>query len=235
MKSGLPPRMSRLRIRDLALFVLVAAGVAVAAPFAAREAGLGDRSAAPERDPLILTVAHEPGFCTTKEARGITRAGERQPSSWVVTQETTVQWRVDGGEPPYMIEIDGRSADSTGAAFTGETGTATITCANTSASYRWGYWSGMPTRYYTSDPDLDSGWKTVKAKVRDANGDTAEAKAQFYVAFQAVDDLHLLRRGETYLVFGHLITIPDGVDMRIGGAITGSGGGGGADLLHRGH
>lgn len=222
-------RLSQLQMRDLALFVVVAAALAVAAIIAACEAGLGDRSAVAEGERLVLTLTPEAGSCTTEEAReawGFNRAGERETSGWVVTQEIAVQWQVSGGQPPYTLEIDGQSADSAGAAFASETGQATIACAKTSASWRWGEWDLKRTRYYTSDPELDSGWKTIEAEVRDANGDTAEATTQFYVIYKAVDDLHLLRRGETYLIFGHLITIPDGVDMRIGAASTGSGGAG---------
>lgn len=222
-------RLNRLRLRNLALFLAVAGAVAVAALFAAREAGLGDRSAVAEGERLVLTLTPEAGSCTTEEAWeawGVNRGGERHTSGWVVTDETAVQWRVSGGQPPYTLEIDGQSADSNGATFAGETGRATIACATTSASWRWGEWDLKRARYYTSDPELDSGWKTIEAEVRDANGDTAEATTRFYVIYEATNDLHLLRRGETYRVFGHLITIPDGVDMRIGASSTGSGGGG---------
>ncbi len=222
-------RLSRLRIRDLALFLVVAGVVAIVVVFAGREAGLGDRSAVADGEGLVLTLTPEAGSCTTEEAReawGVDRGGQRHTSGWVVTAETALQWHVSGGEPPYTLEIDGQSANSAGAAFTGESGRVSIACANTSASWRWGEWDLKPARYYTSDPALDSGWKTIEAEVRDANGNTAEATTQFYVIYEATDDLHLLRGGETYRVFGHLITVPDGVDMRIGAASTGSGGDG---------
>lgn len=220
-------RLSRLRMRDLASFVVVAGVVAVAALFAAREVGLGDRSAVAEGERLVLTLTPEAGSCTTEEAWeawGVDRGGQRHTSGWVVTAETALQWHVSGGEAPYTLEIDGQSANSEGAVFSGETGRVTIACTNTSASWRWGEWDLKPARYYTSDPALDSGWKTIEAEVRDANGNSAEATTQFYVIYEATNDLHLLRRGQTYRVFGHLVTIPDGVDMRIGDRISGSGG-----------
>ena len=225
MEFEMRARLNRIKLRDLALFVVVAGVVAVAGVFIGGEAGLGDRGAGAQGEPLILTLTPEADHCVTKgsrEAWGIGSDGARQTSGWVVVAEAAVRWYVAGGEPPYTLKINGKSADADGQSFSGASGRATVGCANTSASWRWGEWSSQPARYYASDPALDSGWLTIEAEVRDSSGTEAEATVRIYTVFTAVNDLDLLRGGETYSVFGHFITIPEGVDMRIGDSSTGS-------------
>lgn len=70
---------------------------------------------------------------------------------------------------------------------------------------------------YDTDPKVDSGWKTVNADVTDANGDTATASTEFYVILDASARRdHQMRGGETYRVYGHLMTVPKGTTLEIG-------------------
>lgn len=69
---------------------------------------------------------------------------------------------------------------------------------------------------YDTDPRVDSGWKTVNAVVTDANGDTATASTEFYVILIVGRVDHLMRGGETYRVFGRLITAPQGYALTVG-------------------
>lgn len=221
-------RLSRLRMRDLSLFVAVAGIVTVAAVFAAREAGLGGGAVA-ESERLVLTLTPEADYCVTEraeEAWGYGSGGVRQSSGWIVAAQMAVQWSVSGGEPPYTLEIGGQSAVPAGETFSSASGRVTIPCADTSLSWRWGTYTEEGIRYYDSDPEVDSGWHTIEAAVKDANDKKATATAEFYLVYSTGSYMDLLSGGETYRVFGHLLTIPDGVDMRISDSSTGSNGSG---------
>ena len=66
-------------------------------------------------------------------------------------------------------------------------------------------------RLYAVNPQVDSGWKTVRAVVTDANGNTTEATVDFYVIRT---DAEILRRGQTYRVWNdHLVTAPSSHDV----------------------
>ncbi len=228
-------RLSRLRVRDVALFVAVAAVVAVVGVFVAREAGVGGREAVAEGETLTLTLS-APEICETKQARNLVssllrtnaagaRVREWVSHGWRVFAETPVTWRVSGGTAPYTLVIDGESRDADGD-YLGAVGAAMVSCAITTLGTYFEVVSRQVgvTRLYREDPQVDSGAKTIRAVVMDAAGRTAEATVDFYVLYSIGHHDDLLRGGEAYRVFGHLITIPDGVDMRIGDAITGSSG-----------
>lgn len=214
-------RIRQPRIRDLVLFGAAAGILAVAVLFAARAAGLGGGAVA-EGERLVLTLTPQAEYCVTKraeEAWGYGSGGGRQSSGWVVAAEMAVQWNVSGGEPPYTLEIDGQSTDSAGDTFSGTSGRATVPCADTSVSWRWGRYTDEAIRYYDSDPVVDSGWKTIEAEVRDAVGRKATAEVDVYVVvdlgFGGSGDI--LTRGKTYRIDGHLITAPIEFDISIGG------------------
>ncbi len=63
---------------------------------------------------------------------------------------------------------------------------------------------------------IDSGLKTVRAVVTDANGRTAETTVKVYVILSIGDSGAPLTAGQTYKVEGHLLTIPEGVRASIG-------------------
>ena len=174
-----------------------------------------------EGERLVLTLTPEADYCVTKraeEAWGYGSGGVRQSAGWAAAATAALQWNVTGGSPPYELEIDGQSADAAGEALRGASGRATVPCADTSVSWRWGTYIEEGVRYYDSDPQLDSGWHTIEAEVKDANGKKATATVRIYVLL-SVDfgDDHLLRRGETYRVDGWLITAPDDYDVEQGG------------------
>ena len=133
-----------------------------------------------------------------------------------------VSWSVSGGSGPYTLMIDGATEDRTGP-FTGASGRGQVFCAETTVAT---FIDDIGNRGFRADPMIDSGWKTVHAVVTDAAGRIDEASIDVYVILSTGDHEHLLRGGATYEVFDHLITIPAGINMRIGAASSGSDGGG---------
>ncbi len=128
--------------------------------------------------------------------------------------ETDVSWSVSGGTAPYTLEIDGETRDATHS-YTGATGTASVSCALDPGET---FIDPRDGRGYLSDPPkVDSGVKTIRATVTDADGATAEAALDIYVILNIGDGGTKLERGKTYRIHGFLMTIPDGVDMEIGG------------------
>ena len=102
-----------------------------------------------------------------------------------------------------------------------------MTCSDTSGGTFFEYNAGYDEliRFLRVDPQTDSGWKTVRATVTDANGETVEATTRFYVILDGPAYYpDLLKRGETYRIFGHLFTIPSEFDMQVGDSSTGSSG-----------
>lgn len=220
-------KLSRIGLRDLALFVAVVGIVAVAAVFAAREAGLDGPWASAQGSPLTLTLSAS-DICET------TRGGGWEHGTQIVDEdgtelriedtylghfdvgETPMRWQVSGGVRPYTLEIDGETRDATHD-YLGASGTASVSCATTTVEsffFLLDLDTNAETRAYRADPQVDSGWKTVRAVVTDANGDTAEATIDFYVIRT---DAEILRRGQTYRVWGgHLVTAPSSYDVALG-------------------
>ncbi len=77
-------------------------------------------------------------------------------------------------------------------------------------------------RRYRSEPQLDSGWKTVSAQVTDANGQVARAQTEFYILTAIWSDEHTITPGETYRLGstlegpGFTFTAPMDMPMWIG-------------------
>ena len=225
--------LSRLRARDAALFVLIAGLVAAAVIAAGREAGWGG-SAVGQAEPLILTLS-APEVCETRSAERAAASllrtdaeGNRERYThvygWSGIASVPVRWRVSGGAGPYTLVIDGEPEDADGA-YAFYVGEAMVGCADTSVGTSFREASDNRfERLYRADPQVDSGLKTIQAVVTDVNGRTAAASVDVYVILSTGSDRDLLARGQTYRVFDHLITVPAGIDMRIGDASTGSGG-----------
>ena len=242
-----------------ALLTLVAATVAVVTVFADREAGIDDVppvaetqslnaesedvEAVAEAETLSLTLS-APEICETERGIGGDHAtilyddeGNRTGSKSEYlghfnVAETPVKWRVMGGTGPYTLVIDGETRDAK-RRYEGAQGTASVSCAITTVEAFMFSVESRPNnlqRAYRADPQVDSGWKTVRAVVTDADGDTAEATVDVYVILDTGSPDVLLRRGRTYRVFGHLLTVPQGLDLRIGEAATGEGGTGAVSL-----
>ncbi len=64
---------------------------------------------------------------------------------------------------------------------------------------------------------VDSGVKTIRATVTDAAGRTSSAEIDMYVVLVIWGPNHPLTEGQTYRLFGNLLTAPVGVSTRVGG------------------
>ena len=278
-------RVRQIRMRDLALFVVVAGVVAVVVVLVGREAGLGEEAGAriermapeaetagqsvaaaqddaepeaaaeqsgeeegeaEEQEPAgeqeeqaqehALTITLEaPEICETMRALGyasyravrdddgVTQrnsdgtAKHESVSSWARVAEVEVSWSVSGGAAPYTLMIDGETRDASGD-YRGAKGTAWVSCAlafNDSFIHESN--RGTLSRRYAEEPTVDSGLKTVEVTARDADGNIGSASVNVYVVRGGLDSGDVLKRGETYRILGHLVTIPKTHDMIVGG------------------
>ena len=208
-------RLRTLRVRDVALFAVVTALVAVGGVFAARWAGLDGAPAAATEEPLTLKLSATQQICETDHAARIS-GGESWKDEdgtwhekltiygWGRVTTVPVRWQVSGGQAPYTLVIDHETQDEHRGYF-GASGVARVGCADASVGTSF-WWGVTEDRMYDTDPMVDSGWKTVNAVVTDANGDTATASAEFYVILIVDRVDHQMRGGETYRVYGRLMT-----------------------------
>ena len=135
-----------------------------------------------------------------------------------------IHWQVSGGTPPYTIVIDNETRDIDGD-YVGPSGTAKVTCGDTSGGTTFEDDKGFDEvlRFHRVDPQPDSGWKTVRGSVTDANGTSVDVTTRFYV-IRVDPDYYpaIVKRGETYRIFGRVFTIPPGFDMQVGARESGS-------------
>ena len=121
-----------------------------------------------------------------------------------------IHWQVSGGTPPYTIVIDNETRDIDGD-YVGPSGTAKVTCGDTSGGTTFEDDKGFDEvlRFHRVDPQPDSGRKTIRGTVTDANGASVDVTTRFYV-IRVDPDYYpaILKRGETYRIFGRLFTIP---------------------------
>ncbi len=199
----------RFSIPRHAVWLLVSLAIAVATLIACAS---GEHAA----EPLSLSLS-APEICETgraQESYGVTVEVDEKGNSteqersygWGGIASVSIGWSVSGGNAPYSLVIYNESGHRE-LAYTGKWGTASVGCADTSGgtSFRFG------ERLYSVDPQVDSGWKTLRGVVTDANGGTAGATTRFYVIRT---DAEILRRGQTYRVWGdHLVTAPSSYDV----------------------
>ena len=258
-------RMQRLRARDVALLVVVAAVVAVLGVMIGRELGIGQQtgasvasSPADESPPLPQQQSEEttaltltlsaPEICETERGRGYAgdefiydddgkAIGTRDISTgWDGVAEIPVRWEVTGGTAPFTLVIDNESRDGDGP-YEGASGIASVSCAVTSAEV---FYTSYNERRFRGDPEIDSGPKTIRATVTDANGVTGEASVHIYAILVigggvyergGEDVAHRLLPGRTYRYDGHLFTIPESITLVASHAWDADGGGSAQVLL----
>ena len=181
--------------------------------------------------PLALTLS-APTICETLPAEAWARGEswqnddgtwhiERHLIGWFGVSETAVSWSVEGGTAPYKLVIDGEARDAEGG-YRGASGTASVNCALRPGETF--IHDGMG-RGYRTEPEVDSGLKTIRAVVTDGSGATAEASISVYVVLAVGSSGDILQSGQTYRVFGTLLTAPQGVDHLIIGGMAESEGG----------
>ncbi len=215
--------MRQLRPRDVALFVVFVAVVAVVVVMIGREFGVGGRAAAVREgdsaqsaaaradSDLSLTLTRQRAVCETSQntweqmgnyAR-LNDDGEVETGiishGFRARNFMPVDWKIGGGTPPYKLVIDGMDRNWDGEAFKGTDGNAWVDCLwPTSPAEYFGRGPAKYTRRYRSEPQIDSGWKTFSAQVTDANGNVAKAQAEFYILTAVWASEHVITPGQTY-------------------------------------
>lgn len=212
-------RLRGRRLRDAALSGLVVAMVAVLGcddgirPEAEVIARQDDRAVADQ--PLKLTLS-APESCDTERGRPIS-SSDSAPSLRDVA-EVVVRWHVEGGTPPYKVEIDGETRDASQEyARPREFGSASVSCALRTGVVSYEADHDGPFRQYTGDFLVDSGSKTIVATITDSEGRTGRATAGMYVTLSIEHAGPTLSAGERYLL-NHLgtslvLTVPNGLTL----------------------
>ena len=231
----------RLEPKSPGWFALVAIAAAVVVVFCGSALGLGGKPDV--GDALTLTLSAPP-TCETLPAAEALRGeydenGElvARAFGWVNPGDLSVDWNVSGGTAPYRLTIDGQTRDGWhGKPFAAPSGTGVVSCGRTQDEAVFVdeddfggvlLIDGEPRvwRHHLKMPDVDSGPKTVRATVTDASGATAEASVNVYVILELGSTGDRLEGGKTYRTFGTLITVPEEIDLEIGGIEFGMGGG----------
>ena len=174
--------------------------------------------------PLGLTLS-APEICETLPAQGFSGGRSYQEddgtwhfesysTGWALVAETPVTWSVSGGAAPYTLQIDGEGRDAAGA-YAGASGTASVSCALRSSGVFFPHPLDEEHRRYRTEPEVDSGLKTIRAVVTDGSGATAEASVEVYVILELGGSGSILERGKTYRVFGLLLTAPESYDVEV--------------------
>ena len=241
-------KLSRIRWPELALLITLLGVLAVLTACGDQGSGLdGEQVAArtesseaeqpqptqeqgQSAEPLTLNMIG-PSRCTTKPGQSYGRdvaiydddgnylRSERRFVGHYEVKQFSVSWSVGGGDRPYALTIDGATEDESGP-FTGAHGQGMVYCTDTTIP---SFVDESGDRALRVVPMIDSGTKTVRAVVTDANGQTAEASIDVYVILQVEGTLdvnendQVLKRGRTYRVAGHLITAPATHDVYIAG------------------
>ena len=235
-------KLSQLKIRDLALFVMVASVAALVVVIVGREAGLGQQAGAgiepigdasgsatqqqesegdATTEPLSVTLSG-PEICETEPGLGGSSSrldGSRRYDVYLGIMnvaEVPVRWQIAGGTPPYKLEIDGETRDAQHE-YIGTSGTASVSCALRLGEVTYNESPARDFRRYKDDVLVDSGSKTIRATVTDATGRTNTAEINMYVILAFGGTGRDLTEGQTYRIWGQLITIPVGVSARLGG------------------
>ena len=225
----------RLEPKSPGWFALVAVVAAAVVVFCGSALGLGGKPAVGDAQPLSLNLSAPP-TCETLPAAEALRGeydenGElvARAFGWVNPGDLSVRWSVSGGTAPYRLTIDGQTRDGWhGKPFAAPSGTGVVSCGRTQDEAVFVdeddfggvlLIDGEPRvwRHHLKKPDVDSGPKTVRATVTDAAGATAEVSVEVYVILELGSGGDRLEGGKTYRTFGNLLTVPEGIDLEIGG------------------
>ena len=231
----------QIKPKHAALFLVVAAAVVAIVYLTGREAQVEQRIEAgaavtQERptEPPTLTLTASRRICETAQAQEYYGScqwqddvgnwqSEDYSTGWADVAETPITWGVTGGTAPYTLVIDGETRDAE-QSYAGPSGTASVSCA---MSLGETFIEGEEGRRYHTQPEVDSGLKTIHATVTDGTGATASASAQVYVILAVGSSGDILQRGQTYRVLGTLLTVPEEIDyLALGGFIESEGGSG---------
>ena len=212
----MPMRWRNWRLRDVALVVASAAIVAVLGVVIGREAGIGAETGAS----VASTPANSSGPLPQRQSD--------ESSALTLSLSATRQICETPGAQRYGVSQqrpDDNGRRDIDGDYVGPSGTAKVTCGDTSGGTTFEDDKGFDEvlRFHRVDPQPDSGWKTVRGSVTDANGASVDMTTRFYV-IRVDPDYYpaILKRGETYRIFGHLFTIPLDFDMQVGARASGS-------------
>lgn len=170
----------------------------------------------PAQDESLTVTLTAAAICETEAGRGgfgervrIDADGNRTYEHVALglygVAETPVKWAVTGGTGPYTLVIDGETRDATHE-YTGAKGTASVSCALETGNVYFGPDTpGREVRRYRGKAVVDSGQKTIRAVATDAQGVTGETSVDIYVILV---NPNVLKRGQTYRVWGRLFTAP---------------------------
>ena len=223
----------RLEPKSPGWFALVVVAAAVVVVFCGSALGLGGKPDV--GDALMLTLSAPPTCETLPAEEALAGVYDENGDlvarafGWVNPGDLSVSWNVSGGTAPYRLTIDGQTRDGWhGKPFAAPSGTAVVSCGRTLDEAVFVdeddfggvlLIDGEPRvwRHHLKKPDVDSGPKTVRATVTDAAGATAEASVDVYVILELGSTGDLLEGGKTYRLDGNLITVPEGIDLEVGG------------------
>ena len=183
-----------------------------AAGWQSKPAAIGFTTLAAPANDLTLEIS-APHHCITGEgrSRGHGSGGPEEDRYWVREGVATVpvQWRISGGEGPYVVRVAETET-------TGTTGTTDVTCAK----------AGIDLNNL-KDPDIDvveSGPKTIALGATDATGATttrthtieiiqhASTAGNFYKG-------NVLTSGRTYYEWGRFFETPEGLTIADSGML----------------
>ena len=220
--------VTRRGVARAGLALAVAAVAACVVYFGGRALGLGG-DARSQGEPPVLTIS-VPEMCVTGQSYPRYGAGFAVdengdpvydddgelvseiygPSySHEDLEAISLTWGISGGTAPYEIVVQGQSLLTNGA----EPGSTDVYCAQTLSDLtpldpNWPHALANPST-------VNPGELTFQATVTDANGLSATATATTYIVLDCTRycDFDIYPPGFTYLIEGHLITIPAGLQL----------------------
>ena len=214
---------ARVTRRGAARAVLAVAVAAVAASvvyFGGRALGLGgDTPAVGQGEPPVLTISLPP-ICVTGQSppgygTNISRNDDGEevqeifgPFYSLSDLETVpMTWTIAGGAPPFEVSVQGQSLLTDGI----ESGSTAVYCAQILSDLEpldpnWPNDLANPST-------INPGPWTISATVTDANGLSSSATAESYIVLDCSKycDFDTYPQGYTYLIQGHLVTVPAGL------------------------